>query len=237
MELFGQVVAWFTDPAQWSGPSGIPTRLVEHIGLSALAVGVATVLAMPWALWAGHTGRGQTVAVNVTNVGRAIPTFAVLSLLALTPLGLSTTSTVVALVLFAIPPILTTTVVGIRGVDPDIREAARGMGLDGRRALWDVEVPLAMPMIMSGLRLASVQVIATATLAALVGGGGLGRFITAGLGRQDNAQVVGGALLVALLALVVELVFERLERMVDPRRRPASQVPTGEVAQPSRSAS
>jgi osmoprotectant transport system permease protein len=216
-----EVVQWFTDPTHWQGPNGVPTRLVEHVGLVALAVGIACLVALPIALVLGHLGRGGTLAINVSNVGRAVPTFAVLVLLAIGPLGIGAKATVTALVLFAIPPILTNTYVGMRQVDRDVVEAARGMGMSGGELLRKVELPLAMPLVMAGLRTSAVQVVATATLAAIVAGGGLGRIITQGIAFQDQAQVVAGALLVALLDLIVELSMAGLQRRTDVRRRAA----------------
>jgi osmoprotectant transport system permease protein len=207
MTLLQQVVAWFADAANWTGPDGVLVRTVQHVGLTAAAVGIACLLAVPLGLWLGHTGRGGTLAINVTNIGRAVPTFAVLVILALGPLGLSIWSTLVALVLFAIPPILTHTYVGVSEVDPDARAAAVGMGMSSRQVLTRVEVPLATPLLVVGVQLATIQVIATATIAALVAGPGLGRIITAGFGLQDEAQIVAGALLVAGLALVTDLAF------------------------------
>ncbi len=212
MTLPEQVWAWFADPDSWTGPDGVVVRSVEHVGLTAAAVGLACLLAVPLGLWLGHTGRGGTLAINVTNVGRAVPTFAVLVLLALGPLGLSIWSTLVALVLFAIPPVLTHTYVGVTEVEPEARAAAVGMGMSGRQVLTQVEVPLAAPLLLVGVQLATIQVIATATIAALVAGPGLGRIITAGFGLQDEAQVVAGALLVAGLALVTDLAFSLLAR-------------------------
>lgn len=229
MGWFDDVLAWFSDPANWRGPAGVPVRTLEHLELTAVSLLVAATLAIPLALWLGHLGRGGTLAINVTNIGRAVPTFAVLVLLALGPLGLSTLSTVVALVLFAIPPILTNTYVGMREVERGVVEAARGMGMSGWQLLRSVELPLAMPMLMNGLRLAAVQVVATATIAALVAGGGLGRIITSGFGRQDMAEVVAGAILVAALALVVEVAFAALQRRFDPvgRARRRTRIRTG----------
>lgn len=160
--------------------------------------------------------------MNISNAGRAIPTFAVLALLLLTPLrSHGDLPTVIALVLFAVPPLLTNAYTGMREVDRSVVEAARGMGMSGRQLFLRVELPLAYPLIMTGLRSAAVQVIATATLAAMTGGGGLGRIITAGFNTYDTAQVVAGALLVAALALVVEGVLVVADRLLDPRRRAA----------------
>ncbi len=167
MSALGDVVDWFADPEHWSGPGGVPTRVLEHLGLTAAALGIACAVAVPLALWLGHTGRGGVLAVNLANVGRAVPTFAVLVLLAIGPLGFGPAATITALVLFAVPPILTNGYVGMREVDRDVVEAARGMGLSGWQLLRKVEVPLAVPLLAAGFRTAAVQVVATATLAAL----------------------------------------------------------------------
>jgi osmoprotectant transport system permease protein len=217
------VVDWFTDPAHWQGSGGIPTRLVEHLGLTAAALGLACALAVPLALWLGHLGRGGPLAVNLANIGRAVPTFAVLVLLAIGPLGFGPQATIAALVLFAVPPILTNGYVGMREVDRDVVEAARAVGLSPLQVVRTVELPLAVPLLLNGIRLAAVQVVATATIAALVAGGGLGNIILLGFGTQDQAAVVAGALLVAAFALATELLFAALRRVLDPlaRRRAA----------------
>lgn len=205
---------WLTDGANWSGGDGVWQRLLEHVLLTVGCLAVATAVALPVALWLGHIGKGGALAINISNVGRAVPTFAVLALLGLSPLGMGTTTTVVALVLFAIPPILTNAYVGMRGVDRDVVEASKGMGMSGPQTLWRVELPLALPLVVTGLRTSAVQVVATATLAALVAGGGLGRIVTAGFQLQDQGQVVAGAFLVAVLALVVEGVFALAQKAV-----------------------
>ncbi|WP_436774236.1 ABC transporter permease [Yinghuangia sp. YIM S09857] len=205
---------WLTDGANWSGSDGVWQRLLEHVLLTVGCLAVATAVALPVALWLGHIGKGGALAVNISNIGRAVPTFAVLALLGLSPLGMGTTTTVVALVLFAIPPILTNAYVGMRGVDREVVEASKGMGMSGPQTLWRVELPLALPLVVTGLRTSAVQVVATATLAALVAGGGLGRIVTAGFQLQDQGQVVAGAFLVAVLALVVEGVFALAQKAV-----------------------
>ena len=219
MSAVGDVVDWFADPAHWEGPGGVPTRLLEHLGLSAAALGIACAVAVPLALWLGHVGRGGPLAVNLANIGRAVPTFAVLVLLAIGPLGFGPESTITALVLFAVPPILTNGYVGMREVDRDVVEAAKGIGMSPWQVVRTVELPLAVPLLLNGIRLAAVQVIATATIAALVAGGGLGNIILLGFGTQDQAAVVAGALLVAAFALVTELVFVVLARLAG--RRPS----------------
>lgn len=218
--IMGQALGWLTDPANWSGAAGIPARLGEHVLVSGVAVLVATLIGLPVALVLGHLGRGGALASAVANIGRAVPTFAILVILTLAPEPFGITApisnTIVALVLFAIPPILTNAYAGMRAVDADLVEAARGMGLTPAQVLFRVELPLAVPLVIAGLRIASAQVIATATIAAFVAGPGLGRFITAGLGNQDTAQFVGGAVLVALLAILVEIGFQLLQRAVAP---------------------
>lgn len=226
MSAVSDVVDWFADPEHWAGPGGVPTRLLEHLGLSAAALGIACTIAVPLALWLGHVGRGGPLAVNLANTGRAVPTFAVLVLLAIGPLGFGPQSTITALVLFAVPPILTNGYVGMREVDRDVVEAAKGVGMSPWQVARTVELPLAVPLLLNGIRLAAVQVIATATIAALVAGGGLGNIILLGFGTQDQAAVVAGALLVAAFALVTELVFVVLARLVG--RRPRAMV----VAEP-----
>ncbi|MEU8534398.1 ABC transporter permease [Streptomyces parvulus] len=205
---------WLTDPAHWPGENGITHRLVQHLVLTAVCLVVSCLIALPVALVLGHLGRGGAVAVNLSNIGRAVPTFAVLVLLLLTPVGRwGEGPTVVALVLFAVPPLLTNAYVGMREVDRGVVQAARGMGMTGRQMLFRVELPLALPLVMNGVRIAAVQLVATATIAALAGGGGLGRIITAGFNLASTPQVVAGAVLVAALALVVEGLFELAERL------------------------
>ncbi|MEU8689336.1 ABC transporter permease [Streptomyces sp. NPDC048665] len=205
---------WLTDPAHWSGDDGIRHRLLQHLVLTVVCLAVSCAVALPVALVLGHLGRGGALAVNVSNVGRAVPTFAVLVLLLLTPVGRwGEGPTVVALVLFAVPPLLTNAYVGMREVDRGVVRAARGMGMTGAQMLLRVELPLALPLVMTGVRIAAVQLVATATIAALAGGGGLGRIITAGFNLASTPQVVAGAILVAAFALVVEGVFETAERL------------------------
>lgn len=204
---------WLADSAHWSGDDGIWHRLTQHLVLTLVCLVISCLIALPIALVLGHLGKGGALAVNLSNVGRAVPTFAVLVLLLLTPLGqYGEGPTVVALVLFAVPPLLTNAYVGMRGVDRETMRAARGMGMTGRQMLLKVEAPLALPMIFNGVRIAAVQLVATATIAALAGGGGLGRIITAGFNLASTPQVVAGAVLVAVFALVVEGLFEIAER-------------------------
>jgi osmoprotectant transport system substrate-binding protein len=194
---------WLTDPAHWPGDDGIGHRLLQHLLLTVVCLLLSCLIALPVALVLGHLGKGGALAVNISNVGRAVPTFAVLVLLLLTPVGRwGEGPTVVALVLFAVPPLLTNAYVGMREVDRGVVQAARGMGMTGRQLLFRVELPLSLPLLLNGVRLAAVQLVATATIAALAGGGGLGRIITAGFNLASTPQVVAGALLVAALALL-----------------------------------
>ncbi len=232
MNTIGDTVKWFLDGQHWTGRAGVPFRLLEHVQLTVGAVLIACVLALPIALFLGHIGRGGALAVNISNVGRAVPTFAILVLFAASPIGFGNRATLIALVLFAIPPILTNAYVGVRGVDREVREAAVGMGMTGGELLRRVEVPLALPLISAGVRTAAVQVVATATLAALVGGGGLGRFIVDGFGQQDRPMLLAGAVLVAALALVTELGLGAVQRAVTPGRRKGPALPGSEVTAP-----
>ncbi|CAL9490410.1 ABC transporter permease [Streptomyces thermolilacinus] len=215
MGVVGDAWAWLTTGANWQGEAGVWHRLGEHLWFSGVALLASCLIALPLAFWLGHIGRGGALAVNVSNVGRAVPTLAVLVLLTLTPLGRhGGIPAIVALVLFAVPPLLTNTYLGMREVDRAVVEAARGMGMSGGQLFRTVELPLALPMVMTGLRLAAVQVIATATLAAMAGEGGLGRIITAGFHTYDTAQVFAGALLVGALALLVEGVLVAAGRVL-----------------------
>nr|WP_168514263.1 ABC transporter permease [Streptomyces sp. S1D4-11]QIZ00036.1 ABC transporter permease [Streptomyces sp. S1D4-11] len=205
---------WLSDPAHWSGDDGVWHRLSQHLVLTVVCLVISCLIALPVALVLGHLGKGGALAVNISNIGRAVPTFAVLVLLLLTPLGKwGEGPTVVALVLFAVPPLLTNAYVGMREVDRSVVRSARGMGMTGRQMLFHVELPLSLPMVMNGVRIAAVQLVATATIAALAGGGGLGRIITAGFNLASTPQVVAGAILVAVFALIVEGIFEIAERL------------------------
>jgi len=217
------VLHWLTAAAHWSGENGIPARLFEHVQLSAAAMAVALVLAMPVGVVVGHTRRGSVAAVSIANLGRAFPSFAVLVLAFIAFLHLDAKlafgfgPTVVALALLAIPPIVTNTVVAIQGVDADAVDAARGMGMSGGRVLWDLELPLATPLILTGIRLAAAQVVATATLAAYIAGGGLGRYIVDGFASGDRVQASAGAVLVAALTVLTELLLGGMARALAPR--------------------
>ncbi|MEU7057229.1 ABC transporter permease subunit [Streptomyces sp. NPDC046197] len=214
MKTLADAWNWLTDPAHWAGDDGIGHRLVQHLVLTVVCLVVSCLVALPVAVVLGHLGKGGALAVNISNIGRAVPTFAVLVLLLLTPVGQwGEGPTVVALVLFAVPPLLTNAYVGMREVDRSVVQAARGMGMTGWQTMFRVELPLSLPMLLNGVRIAAVQLVATATIAALAGGGGLGRIITAGFNLASTPQVVAGAVLVAAFALLVEAVFETAERL------------------------
>ncbi len=216
MDFIRDVVTWFGDASHWWGPDGVLQRLQDHVGMSAVAVAVGMVLALPVALWMGHTGRGGGAVIAVSNLGRAIPSFAII-VLAAQAFGIGAKPAFIALVALAVPPMVTNTYTAVRGVDGDVRESAVGMGLTGGQVLWKVEVPMGLPLIMAGVRTSAVQVVATATLAALVGWGGLGRYIIDGLATRDFVEVFAGASMVALLSLVTELGLGLLQRVVVPK--------------------
>src|SRR6266571_3438858 len=201
MHTFVEALKWLTDRANWSGSDGIPALAWQHVYVSLIALGIALAVAVPVGLYIGHTRRLQFTAVSVANIGRAIPSFGILVIAYVAVLKISParafgiTPVLAALVLLAIPPILTNTYVGIQQVDPDAVEAARGMGMTERQILRRLEVPLAVPLLMAGLRTAAVTVVATATLWALIGGGTLGRFVVDGFAQHDYAKTVGGAVL------------------------------------------
>ena len=213
MDVLGNLISWLTAPEQWSGPSGIPVRTLQHIWYSLLAVAMAVAVALPIGVVFGHIGRGGLLVINVSNLGRALPSLGII-ILVFTLVGFGVVPVLVALTALAIPPIVTNSYVGMRSVDRDVREAAEGMGMTGRQVLWKVELPVAMPLIMAGVRTSTVQVVATATLAALVGLGGLGRYLIDGFAQRDLPQVLGGAVLVAVLSLLTELVLGRVQTLV-----------------------
>ncbi len=226
MSVLAAAWHWLTARGHWTGEAGITSRLVQHVTLSALSLALACAIAMPLALWLGHIGRGGFVAIAVTNIGRAIPTFALLSVFSLiNALGFGNRSIVLALVLFGVPPVLTNAYTGLRDVDRDVVEAARGVGMTGPQVLRKVEVPLALPLIVNGIRLAAVQIVATLTIAALVAGPGLGRIISQGFGTHNNGEIVAGALLVVALAVLVEALFALAQRRLGPTRALRKQTP------------
>jgi osmoprotectant transport system permease protein len=219
----GDIIGWFVDPAHLTGTGSIQQRLLEHVLLCGAAILVATVIGLPIGLYIGHTRRFADLAINIANIGRALPSYALVVMilplsLTLSPeFGLDPIPTFVAMTLLAIPPILVGAYAGLRSVDADLVEAGRGMGLRERQILGTIELPLASSIIVGGFRTATLQVIATATIGAVVAGGGLGRFIVDGIHNQDDTTVVGGVILVSSLAIGVDLVLALVQRRVTPR--------------------
>ena len=218
MNLVAETAGWLADPANWVGPGGIPQRLLEHVGLSAISLLVALLIALPAGLAIGHTRRGSALAANLANLGRAIPTLAVIGIVlpftaAIDPqLGFKVYPTLVAMVVLAIPPILVNAETGVAGVDRDLVESARAMGMRERQVLGAVEIPVALPVILAGVRSGASQIVATMTLGAIFGSGGLGRFLVEGIAQNDDAKIFGGVVLVASLALATEGVFALVGR-------------------------
>jgi osmoprotectant transport system permease protein len=210
-----QVLHWFLDSAHWQGDAGIPHRTFEHLAMSGASVAVAALIALPVGIAIGHFGRGGILAINISNIGRAVPSFAVL-VIAVELFGIGALPAFIALVALAIPPMVTNSYIGMREVDADVREAARGMGMREGAVLLRVELPIALPLIMAGIRTSAVNVVATATLAALVAWGGLGRFIIDGYGLQDYPMLFAGAIMVAILSLIVEFSLAGVQRLATP---------------------
>lgn len=235
MNLLGDVVDWFADGDNWQGDRGVPHLVFEHVRMSAVAVLAACLLALPLAVWLGHKRRFGTAAVNVSNVGRAIPSFAIL-VIASEEFGLleypviGSFTTFLALVALAIPPLVTNGYVAVAEVPEDLRDAAQGMGMSGGEVLRHVELPVAAPLLMAGVRTAAVQVVATATIAAFVGASGLGRLIIDGRAIGRPEQIFAGALLVALLSLATEGGLAIVQSLVTPRGLRYAEVPTGAEA-------
>jgi osmoprotectant transport system permease protein len=226
VNAFRDAFVYLNDPFNWTSPRGILFLAGQHLRIAALAMLIALVVAVPAAVWLGHTGRGGGFLLGLSNVSRAVPTLAILTIFAVTPIGFTIWAPVVALAIFAIPPVLANTYVGFREVDPDLVEAARAMGMSGRQVVFRAELPLALPLVMTGIRTAAVQVVATASLASLLGNPTLGTIIRSGFGRQDYGIVVAGALLVAALAMVTDGVLGSLSWAVRPGQK---RLPFGRV--------
>jgi osmoprotectant transport system permease protein len=220
MDLVAGIAGWFADPHHWQGPAGVPTRVAEHLLLSAGALAIAAAIGLAAGLWVGHTGRGTTLAVNLANLGRSLPTFAVMGIVVPVTAaidnqaGFKVYPALIALVVLAIPPILVNAQAGISGVDREIVEAGRATGMRDRQLLWQVEIPLALPVILGGIRSATSQIIATATLAAVFGGPGLGRYLVEGYAQRNYPMMWAAVILVGVLFGLGELGFAALGRFV-----------------------
>lgn len=206
---------WLTDPVHWSGPAGIPARVGEHLGYAGITLLIAMAIAIPLGLWVGHTGRGMGVVLGFTGGMRALPTLGLLTALALV-FGLGLAAPLIALVILAIPPLLAPTASGLRAINRRTIEASRAIGMSSRQILLGVELPLAIPPIMGGIRSAAIQVIATWTVAAFLPLGGLGRYLIDGLAVRDYPQMLGGSVVVIILVLIVDMLLAGLTRLVTP---------------------
>lgn len=216
MSFLWKVAQWFTAGDHWHGSDGIPHRVYQHMSISVVAVAAALVVALPFALWLGHLGKGGFAAISIANAGRAIPSFALL-VIGFERFGLGAIPVFLALFALSVPPIVTNTYTAIRGVDTDVKEAAVGMGMTGWQVLRKVEIPTAIPLIFAGIRTAGVQAVATATLGAVVAWGGVGQYIVDGIPQRDNVKVFAGSLIVAVLSFLTEIALATVQRAVTPR--------------------
>ena len=215
MSFFNFAWQWLTTAGHWSGSNGVPARLLEHVEYTALALVIAAVIALPAGVLIGHTGRGSLALVSLANIWRALPTLGLLVLAFILSSG-ATWAWLIPLVVLAIPPIMITSYEGVRGVDPDLKDAAAGMGMTSPQVVSKVEIPVALPLILLGLRTATIQVVATATIAAYISLGGFGRYILDGLATNNYGLVAAGAVCVVVLALVVQFAFSGLARLIVP---------------------
>jgi osmoprotectant transport system permease protein len=220
--MIDATLRWFADPLTWTGPTGIPNRLTEHVLISAASLVIALAIAFPLGLWIGHTGRFASAVVNSANFWRALPSLAVIAIVlpitaALDPqAGFKIYPTVAAMIVLGIPPILVNTFSGIRAVERDLVDAGRGQGMTEPQLLSRVELPLAVSVIVTGIRSSAVQIVATATLGAIFGFGALGRYLVDGVSRFDTGQIIGGAILVAALVIVTDVLFALVQRALTP---------------------
>ncbi|MFG3204227.1 ABC transporter permease [Streptomyces sp. NPDC048192] len=212
MNVLNFAHAFFSDSAHWHGYDGIPTRVAEHVKYSLEALLFAALIGLPVGLVTGHYGRGGNALALIATAGRALPSFGLLVLMFIW-IGFGLLPVMIPLVVLAVPPILVTTYEAMRSVDPSPVDAARGMGMSEARVLFQVELPVALPLVLSGLRTAAIQIVSTATIAAYVSLGGLGRYIIDGLYQKNYEKVVGGATLVAGLALTTLVVFWAASRI------------------------
>jgi len=207
------LTSWLFDGTHWTGSDGVPARLSEHLGYTAVALAIAVAVGFPLGAAIGHTGRGGLILVGAANGLRALPTLGVLTIV-VGIAGIGLVPPITALIVLAIPPVMAGTYAGIRAIEPITVDAARGVGMREWEVLLRVEIPNALPLIFGGVRSAALQVVSTATIAAFVGVGGLGRYVFDGLAVQDYAQVASGAVLVAALAIIVDVLFIGLQRLV-----------------------
>lgn len=213
--IFSQVLAWFADAAHWRGAGGVGVRIAEHLYYTAVTVLIASVVAVPLGLFVGHTARGGVLLVGLANAMRALPTLGLLTFLFLL-FRSQGVSTVVALVVLAVPPVLAGAYAGVQSVEAGVIDAARGMGMTSAQRLFQVELPGALPLLLGGLRSAVLQVVATTTVAAYLGLGGLGRLLLDGLRSGDYPQMVAGALLTAGLAVMLDLLMAGVQQLAVP---------------------
>ncbi|WP_458042207.1 MULTISPECIES: ABC transporter permease [Bacteria] len=234
MNVLADAIAWMLAPERWSGPTGIPVALAQHLGFTFVSVLIAAAIAVPvgWAI--GHTGKGREIAVSLSGAARAIPSFGLLILLVLVMGVLQTqAAAVITFVLLGIPSILAGAYAGFEAIDRRVIDAGRAVGMTEWQILWRIEVPLGLPLLVSGLRAATLQIVATVTIAAYVGLGGLGQYIIQGINLNRFNQVLAGAILVAVLALILDALFAIAERLVVPRGVGAGRV-SGAGARTSR---
>lgn len=220
MTLFVEALRWLIDTSHWTGSGSIPQRLVEHFSLSLVTVALAAFLALPVGVYIGHTGRGAGVVGAVAGVARAIPTLGLLTIFGLA-LGIGVVAPALALIVLAVPSLLAGAYAGIHAIEPAVPAAAKAIGMSPMQVVWRVEIPLALPVMIGGLRSATLQVVATATLAAYTADVGLGRYLFSGLKSRDYAQMLGGSLLVIGLALLMELGLMLLQRFARRKADPA----------------
>lgn len=213
--MIGAIVAWFGESAHWVGSGGVLPRLLQHLAFCLVSLGIAAVIAVPLGAFVGHTGRGGVVLVTIANAVRALPTLGLVTFLFLL-FTESRPAAVIGLVVLAIPPILAGTYSGIASADEGALDAATGVGMTGRQRLFQVELPIAVPLLLGGIRNAMLQLVATTAVAAYVGLGGLGRLLLDGLAVLDYPKVVAGAVFTALLAIVADLVLAGLQRIAVP---------------------
>ncbi len=221
---------YLLDKANWTGPDALITQLLlQHLFYTAAAVVIAAIIAIPLGIWIGHTGRGGFLVIGLGNAARAIPSLGLLILVVLlTNTGI--VPIIAVLAVLAIPPILTATAAGVRGADPEAVHAARALGMTGGQIVSKVEWPLALPLVISGLRSATLQVVATATVAAYTAGGGLGRLLIAGQANSDYSQMFAGAGLIAALAIVLDILLGGIGWLVGRSARPKSKTATRAAA-------